>query len=92
MVHEMSWFRAALAVVLVFVWGLFVPVAMAADQCAAMSYMCEGPCGASAPATPPTVPAIIGLVSLVRSAPAPAVPQTDRPAVEPPPKPLLLSV
>jgi hypothetical protein len=87
----MSSFRAALAVVVVLVWGLFVPVAMAADQCAAMNYMCEGPCGASTPATAPTVPALTGLVSLVRSAPAPAVPQIDRSAVEPPPKSLVLS-
>lgn len=88
----MNGFRAVLVVVLVLVWGLFVPVAMAADHCAAMNYMCEGPCGASAPAAAPTVPAIIGLVSLVRSAPAPALPQIDRPAVEPPPKSLSLSV
>lgn len=92
MAREMSTLRAALAVALVLVWGVFVPVAMAADHCAAMNYMCEGPCGASAPATPPTVPAIIGLVSLVRSAPAPAVPQIERPAVEPPPKLRVLSV
>ena len=92
MTRVMNGLRAALVVVLLLVWGLFVPVAMAADQCAAMNYMCEGPCGASAPATPPTVPAVIGLVSLVRSAPAPAVPQIDRSAVEPPPKPLVLSV
>jgi hypothetical protein len=88
----MNGLRAALVVVLLLVWGLFVPVAMAADHCAAMNYMCEGPCGASAPATAPTVPAVIGLVSLVRSAPAPAVPKIDRPAVEPPPKPLVPSV
>jgi hypothetical protein len=80
-----------LAVVLVLVWGLFVPAAMAADHCVAMNYMCEGPCGASAPATAPTVPSVIGFVSLVRSAPVPAVPQIDRPAVEPPPKSLVLS-
>jgi hypothetical protein len=92
MTGVMNGLRATLAVVLLLVWGLFVPVAMAADHCAAMNYMCEGPCGASAPATPPTVPAIIGVVSLVRSAPVPAEPQIDRPAVEPPPKPLVLSV
>jgi hypothetical protein len=87
----MNGFRAVLAVVLILVWGLFVPVAMAADHCAAMNYMCEGPCGASTPATAPTVATATGLVSLVRSAPAPAVPQIDRPAVEPPPKSLVLS-
>lgn len=87
----MNGVRVVLAVVLVLVWGLFVPVAMATDQCAAMNYMCEGPCGASAPATAPTLPVVIGLVSLVRSTPAPAVPQIDRPAVEPPPKSLVLS-
>lgn len=76
---------------LILVWGLFVPVAMAADHCAAMNYLCEGPCGASAPASAPTLPAMIGFVSLVRVVPAPVVPQIDRPAVEPPPKSLVLS-
>jgi hypothetical protein len=89
--RPMNRVRAALVVVLILVWGLFVPVAMAADHCAAMNYMCEGPCGASAPATAPTVRTVIGFVSLVRSAPVPAVPQIDRPALEPPPKPLVLS-
>jgi hypothetical protein len=87
----MNGFRAALVVGLVLVWGLFVPVAMAADHCAAMNYMCEGPCGASTPAVAPSVPAMTGVVGLVTSAPAPAVPQIDRPGVEPPPKSLALS-
>jgi hypothetical protein len=87
----MNGLRAALVVVLIVIWGLFVPMAMAADHCAAMNYMCEGPCGASAPATAPTAPAIIGMVSLVGSTPVPAMPQIDRPAPEPPPKSLVLS-
>jgi hypothetical protein len=87
----MNGLRAAIGVALILVWGLFVPVAMAADHCAAMNHMCEGPCGASASATAPTVPAVIGLVSLVGSTLVPAVPQIDRPAQEPPPKSFVLS-
>ncbi|HEU4367841.1 MAG TPA: hypothetical protein VFV05_06360 [Methylomirabilota bacterium] len=83
--------RVAVAVAVVLLWGLFVPMAMAADHCAAMSGMCEGPCGASSTVTAPTVPASIGLVSHALPAPVPAVPQVERPTLELPPKSLTLS-
>ena len=82
--------RVAVTVVVVLVWGVFVPAAMAADHCAMMNFMCEGPCGASSPASAPTVPVFAGLVSRAPLAPAPAVPEFERTALEPPPKPLAL--
>ena len=87
----MKGLRVAFTIVLAFVWGVFVPMAMAADHCAAMNYMCEGPCGASAPASAPTAPAFIGLVSRAPSAAVPAVPELEHAALEPPPKSLVLS-
>ena len=48
--------RLAVVVIVVQLWGLFVPVAMAVDHCAAMGGMCEGPCGASSTAAVPTHP------------------------------------
>jgi hypothetical protein len=84
--------RVALVVVVVLLWGLFVPTAMAADHCAAMSGMCEGPCGASSTVTAPTVPTLIGLVGRAPSAAVPAAPQPERLTPEQPPRSLLLSV
>ena len=88
----MKCLRDALTVVLLLVWGMFVPVAMAADHCAAMGGMCEGPCGASSTVSAPTVPASTDVVSRAPSMAAPAVPHSDRPAIERPPKSLALSV
>ena len=82
----MNGLRLAVVVVLVLVWGAFVPVAMAADHCAAMSAMCEGPCGASSTVAPPTVPGAADLVSAAPTVPAPAVPPFERPTLERPPK------
>jgi hypothetical protein len=82
----MKGLRAAVAVVVVVLWGLFVPVAMAADHCAAMNGMCEGPCGASSTVTAPTVPGFTDLVSRAPSAPVPATPQPAQPTLEPPPR------
>ncbi len=79
------------AVLVVLLWGVFVPIAMAADHCAAMSGMCEGPCGASSTVASPTVPASTGLVSNAPSVPLPAVPQVAPPTLELPPKSLSLS-
>lgn len=87
----MNGLRAAVVVVVVLLWGLFVPVAMAADHCAAMSGMCEGPCGASSTVAGPTVPAFSGLVSRAPSVPLPAVPQPVPPTLELPPKSFALS-
>jgi hypothetical protein len=83
--------RIVITIVVLLLWGLFVPVAMAADHCAAMSGMCEGPCGASSTATAPTVPAPAGLVGRASSMALPAVPQLAPPPLELPPKSLALS-
>ena len=87
----MKGLRATVAVVVVLLWGIFVPMAMAADHCAAMSGMCEGPCGASSTVAGPTVPASTGLVSRAPSMPLPAALQTAPPTLELPPKSLRLS-
>lgn len=87
----MKGLRVAIVLVVVLLWGLWVPAAMAADHCAAMSGMCEGPCGASSTVTGPTVPAFTGLVSRAPSMPLPAVPQPAPPTLELPPKSLALS-
>ena len=88
----MKYLRVAVTVVLLLVWGMFVPVAMAADHCAAMGGMCEGPCGASSTVSAPTVPVSTDVVSRAPSMPAPVVPYCERPALERPPKLLALSV
>lgn len=87
----MKGLRIAIVVAVVLLWGVFVPVVMAADHCAAMSGMCEGPCGASSTVAGPTVPAFTGLVSRAPSAPSPAVPQPVPLTLELPPKSLALS-
>jgi hypothetical protein len=84
----MTGLRIVVVVVLIVLWGLWVPAAMAADHCAAMSGMCEGPCGASCTVTGPTVPAWTGLVSRALSRPLPALPQPVPLTLEPPPRPL----
>jgi hypothetical protein len=78
--------RVAITLVLVLLWGAFVPAVLAADHCAAMSGMCEGPCGASATVTPPAAPAAGQVVCRAPVAAAPVPLQLDRPAPEPPPK------
>ncbi len=88
----MKGLRVAFVVVMIALWGLFVPVAMAADHCAAMSGMCEGPCGASSTVAAPTVPAFTDLVSRAPSALVPATPQSAHPTLELPPRSLSLSV
>ena len=82
----MKGLRLAIAVLVVVLWGLFVPVAMAVDHCAAMNGMCEGPCGASSTVTAPTVLPSTDLVSRAPSAPAQAAPQPTHPTLELPPK------
>jgi hypothetical protein len=91
MTGRMHALRIAMTLLVILVWGLFVPFAMAADHCAAMGSMCEGPCGASSTATAPAVPGYTVLVSRAPSMPAPAVPQSDRSTLEPPPKLLVHS-
>jgi hypothetical protein len=83
--------RIALTVVLILVWGAFVPLVMATDHCGMMGAMCEGPCGASCTVTAPDAPAFAGLVGLASLTPVPAVPASERPAPERPPKSPALS-
>jgi hypothetical protein len=82
----MKGLRVAITIVVVVLWGMFVPAAMAADHCAAMGGMCEGPCGASCTVTPPAVPAVTDRVTRAPSLPVPAIPQSDGTALELPPK------
>jgi hypothetical protein len=83
--------RAAVVLMLVLVWGVFVPMAMAADHCAAMGGMCEGPCAASVTVTPPVVPAATYLVRRAPVESAPPILQLELSCLEPPPKSLSLS-
>ena len=87
----MNGVRIAIVAAVVLLWGVFVPVALAADHCAAMNGMCEGPCGASCAAAGPTVPAFTGLVSRAPSMPLPALPLPVPPTLELPPKSSALS-
>jgi hypothetical protein len=86
----MKGLRVAVAVVVLLLWGVFVPVAMAVDHCAAMGGLCEGPCGASSTVETPSVPTAHRLVSDAPVVPAPAVPQPDLSTLELPPKSLAL--
>lgn len=43
----MKRYRLVVAVIVVVLWGLSAPLAMASNNCMAMGAMCEGPCGAS---------------------------------------------
>jgi hypothetical protein len=80
-----------IGVVVLAVLVLFAPVAMAFDNCATMTAMCEGPCGVSSCAVfaPPDWIApgpVIGL------APQPhdPLPTSTLTSLDPPPKPFLL--
>jgi hypothetical protein len=86
----MRWTRAAVVLLLLLVWGAFVPLAMAVDHCAAMGGVCEGPCAASATVTSPVVPAATELVSRAPVEPGLPVAQLEPSSLEPPPKSLLL--
>ena len=69
------------------------PVAMAFGTCAAMTAMCEGPCGASSCGAVPIAPQSIWLGSVSDLAPQPAerLPAVNLSSLDPPPKPVLLS-
>jgi hypothetical protein len=80
----MSRARCSIAVVVVLVWGLFVPVAMASSGCL---LMCDDPCGlmpvvASAPVTP----AVIASVTAAHTDVVASVPTVRPSGLEPPPK------
>jgi hypothetical protein len=88
----MKGLRVAVVVATIALWGLFVPLAMAVDHCAAMNGMCEGPCGATSTVAAPTVPAFTDLVSRAPSTLVPATPQPAHPTLELPPRSPSLSV
>jgi hypothetical protein len=78
--------RVLVAIIVVVVWGLFVPFAMASSHCPTMSAMCEGPCGASWVASIPVVSESLDLVAPVYLAPLAAAPSIQPPVLELPPK------
>jgi hypothetical protein len=82
----MKGLRIVVTIAIVLLWGLFVPVAMAVDHCAAMGGMCEGPCGASSTVTAPSLLAFAYIVSRAASPASPAAPQPEQPTLELPPK------
>jgi hypothetical protein len=90
--ERMRFMQILVVLVLIAVWGAFVPVAMAVDHCAAMGAMCEGPCAASVTVTPPAVPTGTDLVSSAPVDPTPSVAPLELSSVEPPPKSLFPSV
>src|SRR5712692_5883155 len=69
------------------------PVAMAFGGCAAMTAMCEGPCGASSCGVMSTAPHSIWLGPVADLAPEPPepLPTANLSSPDPPPKPILLS-
>ena len=80
----MGYARLAVVVMVVLVWGLFVPVAMASSDCMAM---CDGPCGASAHiVTAPVAPPVIALVTPAYAEPVHSMLAIDPRSPEHPPK------
>ena len=80
----MSRTRCSLAIIVVLVWGLLVPFAMASSGCL---LMCDGPCGVTpGVASAPVSPAMIADVNVAHADVMAFIP-TDRPSgLEPPPK------
>jgi hypothetical protein len=82
----MKGLRVAVTVVVILLWGLFVPLALASNACPMMSSMCEGPCGALQVASAPVAAGAIEQVTAASPTPIPVV-LTVAPAVlDPPPK------
>ena len=77
---------AVVAIAIVLVWGLVMPMAMAAGLCTMMGALCEGPCGATLAAFGPTAPVAIELVGRAAAAPVPIAPAFERAVPEPPPR------
>jgi hypothetical protein len=78
------------ALIVIVVWGVGAPLAMASDHCLAMSAMCEGPCGASScvvsGAPSATITDFVAPIDMVVSA---EPPDLSLPVLELPPKSFL---
>ena len=58
--------RMLFMLVLIGVWALAVPLAMASGACMAMGGTCEGPCGVSSGAVPlPTAGPVLAVVAFI---------------------------
>ncbi len=84
--------RGAIAVLVLAVWVLLGPVAMAFAGCAMMGAMCEGPCGTAACAiVAPTLSGAPAIVSSLEVAPDRSLPANVLAGLYHPPKSLLRS-
>ena len=84
--------RGAVAILVLAVWVLLGPVAMAFAGCATMAAMCEGPCGtATCVAVAPTLSSAPDGVSSLEAAPDRSLPANILASLEHPPKSLLRS-
>ena len=84
--------RGVVAILVLALWVLVVPVAMAFSGCASMGAMCEGPCGTSACAIfPPTLSSAPALASVVDVRIDRELPSNSPAGLERPPKSLLRS-
>ena len=82
---------AVVAVATVLVWGLLMPMAMAAGFCTMMGALCEGPCGATLATSGPTAASPTDVVGRASPTPAPIAPAFERAVLEPPPRSAFLS-
>jgi hypothetical protein len=84
--------RGVVAIVVLALWVLLAPVAMAFSGCASMGAMCEGPCGTTACAiVTPTLSSAPALVAVFDVAIDRELPANTPAGLEHPPKSLLRS-
>ena len=84
--------RGAVVIVVLAVWVLLGPIAMAFSGCPSMAAMCEGPCGAVACATlAPALSSTPALISSLGTAIDDHLPPNVPAGLEHPPKSLLRS-
>ena len=84
--------KQALALLILTLWVLLGPIAMAFDGCLLMGAMCDGgPCATSSSTVFAPAP-LIGLepIGLLAQAPSPSLPPNSFASLEPPPKSPLL--
>jgi hypothetical protein len=84
--------RCVIAVLVLAIWVLLGPIAMAFSGCAVMGAMCEGPCGTTACAiAAPTMSGALGLLSSFEVTADRELPANIPAGLEHPPKSLLHS-